>query len=466
MKIHNVYSLMAALFLLAEVKRSFVDPAPVEKERGEMHVNGGDSSSSDEIDEVKQLEELKHSLGKKLSVLKTHTSLFTDINGQREGHAETNEQVKSDGTVVSRVSEKVDTKQEADEAATPVTHVETEVEVPSLGIHRTVFSHSQQDASVERHNNADKYTSYAGVQYSPLDMAEYIFWTGDEKGVTLSIEEFLLEGLMTREEAVAFLQEIKMSLEFLQMHYAQLQRDKDQQGQQAKERTTLIQKALGLDKVTPNEARMNSVADSSSIRDFLALVKKNAVAEESNAKVADRAQQLLDEDYEELLVRLRAADLLYTEYSMEEVIYQLAKVMFSQSLMRGNAEAQEALQKFTSFLEAEAEQGHISRNLEKKVLDMLTAALTDTLTEQPHLLSVAREGLLDGSSGSHLLHQLLMLNPAISSGDLVSAGSQQKSASSKHQGSQSHQSTVAKGMENENMTKTVKSSMGKSSKPT
>jgi hypothetical protein len=174
----------------------------------------------------------------------------------------------------------------------------------------------------------------------------------------------------------------------------------------------------------------------------------------------------LDEDYEELLVRLRAADLLYTEYSMEEVIYQLAKVMFSQSLMRGNAEAQEALQKFTSFLEAEAEQGHISRNLEKKVLDMLTAALTDTLTEQPHLLSVAREGLLDGSSGSHLLHQLLMLNPAISSGDLVSAGSQQKSASSKHQGSQSHQSTVAKGMENENMTKTVKSSMGKSSKPT
>ena len=44
---------------------------------------------------------------------------------------------------------------------------------------------------------ADKYTSYAGVQYSPLDMAEYIFWTGDEKGVTLSIEEFLLEGLVS-----------------------------------------------------------------------------------------------------------------------------------------------------------------------------------------------------------------------------------------------------------------------------
>jgi hypothetical protein len=62
--------------------------------------------------------------------------------------------VKSDGTVVTRVSEKFDTKQEAAEDATPVTHVQTEVEVPSLGIHRTMLSHSQQNvASVKRRNN-------------------------------------------------------------------------------------------------------------------------------------------------------------------------------------------------------------------------------------------------------------------------------------------------------------------------
>lgn len=40
------------------------------------------------------------------------------------------------------------------------------------------------------------YRSYAGVQYSPLDMAEYVFWTGDEKGVTAAIEEFLQDGLV------------------------------------------------------------------------------------------------------------------------------------------------------------------------------------------------------------------------------------------------------------------------------
>lgn len=44
----------------------------------------------------------------------------------------------------------------------------------------------------------DHFTSYSGVQYSPLDMAEYIFWTGDEKGVTLAIEEFLQDGLVFR----------------------------------------------------------------------------------------------------------------------------------------------------------------------------------------------------------------------------------------------------------------------------
>ncbi|KAG5872263.1 hypothetical protein JTB14_021863, partial [Gonioctena quinquepunctata] len=103
--------------------------------------------------------------------------------------------------------------------------------------------------------------------------------------------------------------------------------------------------------------------------------------------------KLVDEDYEELLEKLRLADFLYTEYSLEEVIYQLAKVMFTQSLTRGSAEAQQALQKFTNFLEAEAGQGHISRSLEKKVLDVLISSLSDTLVEHPELLAAARQSM-------------------------------------------------------------------------
>lgn len=92
--------------------------------------------------------------------------------------------------------------------------------------------------------------------------------------------------------------------------------------------------------------------------------------------------------------------------------------MFSQSLSRGSTEAQLALQKFTNYLEAEAEQGRISKSLEKKVLgsyahifiykyivsyykhvflhkttDVLIESLTDTLTEHPEFVSVARTGL-------------------------------------------------------------------------
>lgn len=43
----------------------------------------------------------------------------------------------------------------------------------------------------------DHYAAYSGVQYSPLDMAEYVFWTGDERGVTTAIEDFLQEGMVT-----------------------------------------------------------------------------------------------------------------------------------------------------------------------------------------------------------------------------------------------------------------------------
>lgn len=42
-----------------------------------------------------------------------------------------------------------------------------------------------------------------------------------------------------------------------------------------------------------------------------------------------------EEDYEELIEKLKVADLQYQEYSLEDIIYQLAKVMFAQSLAHG-----------------------------------------------------------------------------------------------------------------------------------
>jgi hypothetical protein len=66
--------------------------------------------------------------------------------------------------------------------------------------------------------------------------------------------------------------------------------------------------------------------------------------------------------------RSRLADFLYAEYSLEEVIYQLAKTMFTQSLTQGSEQSQTALQKLTEFLEKEGKHGRISPTLQKKVL--------------------------------------------------------------------------------------------------
>jgi hypothetical protein len=52
--------------------------------------------------------------------------------------------------------------------------------------------------------------------------------------------------------------------------------------------------------------------------------------------------------------------------------------------------------------------------------DVLIASLTDTLAEHPELVSAAREGLLEGSSGNQLLHQLLMFNQASPGGVMAS----------------------------------------------
>jgi hypothetical protein len=64
--------------------------------------------------------------------------------------------------------------------------------------------------------------------------------------------------------------------------------------------------------------------------------------------------------------------------------------------------------------------GMCSAYLIRNFTDVLIASLTDTLAENPQLVNAAREGLLEGSSGNQLLHQLLMLNQASPGGDMAS----------------------------------------------
>lgn len=57
-------------------------------------------------------------------------------------------------------------------------------------------------------------------KYSAYDMSQYIFWTGDEEGVAKAVQELIDEGLMSRENAIEFLNDIRLGIDYLENTYS------------------------------------------------------------------------------------------------------------------------------------------------------------------------------------------------------------------------------------------------------
>lgn len=57
-------------------------------------------------------------------------------------------------------------------------------------------------------------------KFSAYDMSQYVFWTGDEEGVARAVEELIDSGLMSRENALEFLSDIRMGIDYLESTYA------------------------------------------------------------------------------------------------------------------------------------------------------------------------------------------------------------------------------------------------------
>ncbi|XP_065170536.1 uncharacterized protein [Atheta coriaria] len=349
-------------------------------------------------------------------MMKSQSGIYTNINGHAESHVDTKSEVKQDGRLVAGVVEHVDKEQPSADAPASGS-LRIDVDVPEKNIHKSTVQRllpdirphqEQQQLNVKRGGSTSSEQEedvlatdkIGGIQYTPLDMAQYVFWTGDEKGVTSSIEEFLQAGIMTREEAISYLQEIKYNLEYLQIHYNNqfwFNGNSDRSKTNAEYIAQELSKARGSIKQLQELQQLDTSQDVSKpslktnydLTKFrLQAMKKSTPAFDTTESDMQKSDNSDSVDNDELMERLRVADFLYTEYSLEEIIYQLAKVMFTQGLTRGSAEAQQALQKFTKFLETEAEQGHISRTLEKKVLDVLIASLTDTLSEHPEIQTI------------------------------------------------------------------------------
>ncbi|XP_026683299.1 uncharacterized protein LOC103514764 [Diaphorina citri] len=333
-------------------------------------------------------------ISQSVSMVKSHSSVYSNINGKVEGKAETKQELNKNGETYAKIRQNVEAKS-VDNSPTPETNIITAVDIPGQGIHKVYRQRHPADITGNNLLNVlnileplhpkrnVEYSSVldqapvvdrsSNVQASPKDIAEYVFWTGDEKSVTSAIEDYMQAGLFSRSNEIpqaglgSFpLNNLKRTTDF--------------------ENTELNQIRQQLLKSNYNNYNKRT---SSQIINNLAQSKypsyQSKASESSNLY-----EKFSEEDYEELMEKLKVADLQYTEYSLEDIIYQLAKVMFAQSLSHGNSEAQDALQKFTSFLENEVDQGRISRTLEKKVIDILIASLSDTLNDHPEFLSAAR----------------------------------------------------------------------------
>lgn len=283
--------------------------------------------------------------------------------------------------------------------ATPTTPKTTPRSQPEEIPKNDQDSASHTNNGHRRGDNAEVLLRHSGGQYSAFDMSQYVFWTGDEAGVARAVEELIQKGLMTRENAIKFLRDIRLGIDYLQNTYSSNPLKSSEKHWSSESGTDAS--TIGS---TVTEAPTTTVATHTESVVANSVTGQPATLAPEILKVIERLPSLLKlnelneqtdstQDYDDVVGRLRLADFLYAEYSLEEVIYQLAKVMFTQSLTRGSEPAQHALQKLTEFLESEGSHGRISPILQKKILDVLLAALADTLAENPELLKAARSAL-------------------------------------------------------------------------
>ncbi|KPJ06018.1 hypothetical protein RR48_14460 [Papilio machaon] len=364
--------------------------------------------------------------GKVVSKFEQHASADTVPGEKPQVHAQAqldipaagvHKVVVQDGTHVSVMDATVPTTVASEEQTTKVFHGAARLVQPgSATSANNAANHPPNHSAVRRAYNADiakenknnmEHYSYPGVQYSPLDMAEYVFWTGDERGVTTAIEDFLQEGMMTKEEALNFLQEIKFNIEYLRAHYAQNVRAAEEGVQQERLRNILMEQNAKEYQYRPAQFPFSDIRSSGKSwelnnnllpalsatdlrpepmkRSYDPMLQTNII---STSDYERDGQIITEEEYEEMMEKLRAADNLYTEYTLEEIIYQLAKMMFSQSLSREPASARAA-------------------NRADGVADVMIAALTDTIGEHPELLQP--RDALGLSPANKIMHQFVEL---------------------------------------------------------
>ncbi|KAF4530808.1 hypothetical protein B566_EDAN017107 [Ephemera danica] len=276
-------------------------------------------------------------LGTTLKIVQSHSDRRVDTDAEKTHHSDTRQQVSLDGRLVAALERSMDSSPLQPGVA------RASLNVPALGVAQTVESPlpPQQRRSLPQ----DLFYMVSFTRSKSNNHPNHLSLNSEvEVKSRHSIWRSTFSGLEMKE---ACLSQFKS-------FYIRGWDEQQAAEQQALERATALQQAL-----------QNR------------LVKKSLMA--PPPQVASPAPLLSEEEYSELLQRLREADALYTELALEELVYQLAKELFSQR----HGEAQASLQRFSTLLRAEADQGRIAHALESKLLDVLGASLMDALRERP-----------------------------------------------------------------------------------
>ncbi|XP_037815653.1 uncharacterized protein LOC119606282 [Lucilia sericata] len=243
---------------------------------------------------------------------------------------------------------------------------------------------------------AESLLRHGNGQYSSFDMAQYVFWTGDEAGVARAVEELIQQDLMTREDALKFLHEIRVGIEYLQKSYANRIFPEEIRHNTIKKSyipqtlpTTTTTTSTTTTTVKPTLPYLN--LEQNVDTDSINLAKTlDSISLWHKLQAMNNAEGRQDiTEYESETRRPKITDCQHKEYNLEEIIYKLARIMFTESLAHGD-EAQREIQKLMDFFEREHELGIIPLDLEQKVIHVLLQALSDTLTEKPELWPAAQ----------------------------------------------------------------------------
>jgi len=143
-----------------------------------------------------------------VSEVKESHSVFSDLNGNRHGFKQENQQVSENGKLVSNIFHQE--KNHAKAGHEPHVEALTELDIPELDIHGKVLNKDGVTTTLKKKRNGKV---PAPPPYSAAELAGYVLETGDQASVVQLLEMLLKEGKISEEEALDYVETIKSYLE-------------------------------------------------------------------------------------------------------------------------------------------------------------------------------------------------------------------------------------------------------------